>query len=220
MSLLHNIFARLRQPEPEVIDPEIAMIMQELDEELSREHELLDDGLGGKSRDIRDLLREFAQRCQKVALVGSHRRGKENPGDIDVLYVPKNHFQVMEFVERITDDEQSIKRIGKSWRCKINGQQVDFIESSLALWGQDLIRFTGSREFNERFVRHAERRGYTLEDGVAIVRKSDGYTSWNAAVFSGWTEEKILAHLGLGEFLNPVKRELATTGTVTPAVSK
>jgi DNA polymerase/3'-5' exonuclease PolX len=187
------------------VDPEITLIMDELDAWLSREHELLDNvGLG--VGDVGSVLRSFAQRCQKVALVGSCRRGKANPGDVDVLYVPKNNLQVIEFLEQIADNERDIKRIGQAWTCIVGGRRVDFIESAANTWGLDTVVFTGSRDFNERVVRHASRRGYEIENGRPVVRRDGEYTSYIAPAFCGWSEEKILTHLGLGDFLDPRTR--------------
>jgi DNA polymerase/3'-5' exonuclease PolX len=190
----------------EPVNPEIALIIQELDTWLSREFELLDDGIGERATDVSGVLRGFAQRCQKVALVGSCRREKQVPGDVDVLYVPKNNLQVVEFLEQTADNEQEITRDGQAWKCTIDGRHVDFIESTIGGWGMDTIIFTGSREFNERMLRHAQRRGYEINKNRPALTRSGGYTSCVVPAFAGWPEDKILAHLGLGEFLDPRTR--------------
>lgn len=203
MNILQRWVSRYREPAP--IDPEIALIMDELDAWLAREHELVEGER--PPRDARDVLRAFAHRCHKVALVGSCRRGKETPGDVDVLYIPKSNLQVVEFLEQIADSEDSIKRVGQAWKCTVEGKGVDFIESTKEGWGLDLLMFTGSRTFNERVVRHAERRGHMVHNGRPVVLRESGYTSYHAPAFDGWSEEKILTHLGLEAYRDPRTRE-------------
>lgn len=203
--LLHRFH---RPPPPEPISPEVAAIMAELDDELSREHALVEDlgpGVGG----LGSIFQGFSQRCQKVALVGSHRRLVPAPKDIDILYIPKNPVQVMEFIERVADSEASIERRGDGWGCLLNGARVDFIESRDQQWGLDLLFFTGSRSFNERVRRHAERRSYRVENGRPVLSRDDGYHAYTVPAFSGWSEEKILTHLGLEDFLDPRTRSEA-----------
>ena len=194
------------KPVPEALSAEVALAMQELDEYLGREHELVEEL--GTPRDIGGLLQSFANRCERVALVGSYRRCVPEPNDIDVLHIPKNRMQAMEFIEKVADDEAMIKQLGGNggWTCAIRGRKVDFIQSSAATWGIDVIQFTGSREFNQRLERHAARRGYKITDGKVTTEKNDGYHSYNASAFYSWTEEKILTHLGLEEFLDPRRR--------------
>lgn len=192
-----------------VPDPEIELIVQELDDWLDREPEFGEGGQVPRNGSTIDLLRQFATRCQKVALVGSARRGKENPGDVDILYIPKSTLQVIEFMEQIADDERLITKSDNVRSCTVKGQKVDFIESAANQWGWDLLAYTGSRDFNERVRRHARRRGYEiLSDGRPGTRRSDTYGYTEVATFHGWTEEKILAHLGLEAFLNPRSREI------------
>lgn len=205
MSLFQRLFQR--KPIEEEIDPAIALIEQELDDELARDSGV-DDDLSYAPRNTADMLRGFAQRCSKVALVGSCRRGKAEPGDIDVLYIPKNAIQVIEFLERTADDEKQIIQSKPCWSCRINGKAVDFIESTNSAWGWDMIQFTGSREFNERVIRHVKRRGYEVTNNKAVIFRKDTYGGTvTVEMFGGWSEEKILTHLGLEAFLNPLKRE-------------
>lgn len=209
MNILQRLFRSKSRREQE-ISPEVALAMQELDTYLAREFALLEDNVGAGSKDVRSLLHSFAQRCQKVALVGSYRRGVENPKDIDVLYIPKSNMQALEFIEQIADDENSIRTLGSGFSCQINGQRVDFITTTQAKWGMDLIQFTGSREFNLKVIRHANRRGYKV-DAVQMFPTQEvhnSYSSWVTLVFNGWSEEKILEHLGLGAYLDPRTRQI------------
>lgn len=205
---LSNALGRLFRGNREAVvtDPEIGAIIQELDDWLAREHELVADGVGSMARSVPDLLRNFAQRCQKVAVVGSRRRGDANPGDLDVLYIPKAKTQVVEFLEAVADDEQLLSRGEGAWRCTVHGLPVDFIESSPERWGMDMVFFTGPRDFSERVRRHATRRGYEIDKGLPSVRKEGTYTSYGVPAFSGWSEQKILTYLGLESFLDPYKR--------------
>jgi DNA polymerase/3'-5' exonuclease PolX len=204
--LLYNWFKK----SPASVDPEIEMIVQELDEWLAREHELLEDGVGEKTNSISSLLRNFAQRCQKVALVGSWRRGKVNPGDVDIMYVPKSDLQVIEFLEQVADNESQIINVNNAWRCTVGGVQIDFIKSSLVGWGMDMIHFTGSREFNKRVLRHIYRRGYETVNEQPVTHHRNSYNSYYVNVFDNWSEEKILKHLGLEAYLDPHTRSEAT----------
>lgn len=199
-------FPWFRKKEPP-IDPAVAAIMQELDDELARDHEMLGEDFGYQPEGVEDVLRSFAQHCQKVALVGSMRRGKPDPGDIDILFIPKHKKQVVEFLEQVCDDEAQIGQLDKLWTCTIKGRKVQFIESTERTWGWDMIQFTGSREFNEKVLRHARRREYRIEGFRPVIPHRDDYHSWNVPAFAGWSEEKILDHLGLLEYLSPHKRE-------------
>lgn len=210
--LLSRVFRKPAEPE---IEPEIAMIMQELDDELLREHTLM-EGLEGTPRDVGSLMAGFAQRCQKFAVVGSVRRGKVEPGDLDILYIPKSDLQVIEWLERIADDEAKIALHDGRWTCTVRGMQMDFIVSSARTWGMDMIIYTGSREFNERVKRFAARRGIDSRNGrLGVTRRSDGYSGYEVDMFANWSEEKILKHLGLEQYLDPRKREEAVCVSVT-----
>lgn len=188
------------------IEPEIELIIQELDDWLSREHALAESRADAVPVSQWTLLRRFAQLCTKVALVGSCRRGKADPGDVDLLYVPKNRNQVIEFLEQHSDNEALLECKDRLWRCTVQGKQFDFIETQPHLWGQDLVFFTGSREFNERVLRHARRRGYGVRNGRCTKQVENSDSSWEIMAFQNWSEERILTHLGLEAFIDPRAR--------------
>lgn len=151
--------------------------------------------------------------CSHVSVVGSVRRQEPAVHDLDILYVLRNDHLPAEFVtllEAVADDPSHVKLRKYRYQFTMNGVPCDVIPTTEPEWGMSLIKFTGSRRFNDEMLRPAAgRRGYTVIDSALYVRKSDGYNGYYAPQMHNKGEQEILALLGLNErFGDPAARAL------------
>jgi DNA polymerase/3'-5' exonuclease PolX len=113
--------------------------------------------------------RRLAARCpaRKFELVGSWRRGKEHPGDVDVLTTARLAGVPLAAAGDVLAEYASgpakrsailAVRVGKkTWRVP-----VDLFRAAARDWGTALLHFTGPYTFNIGARAHAKRAGRRL----------------------------------------------------------
>lgn len=135
--------------------------------------------------------------CERVAIAGSIRRGKEAVGDIELLYVPRYEDRQLDLISTapvsLADEQIDIwlmnatlaKRPSKtgvfSWGEKNklavhvpSGIPTDLFATSIENWFVALVIRTGCKETNLRLTTGAQKRGGSLEAYGCGVRWSDG----------------------------------------------
>ena len=124
--------------------------------------------------------------CKKIQIAGSIRRGEKNPGDIDIVLIPKNKKKIGEILE-------------KKGRKILGGEQKVFFrieEIEVELY------YTTSEEWGAALLAYSSRRGSGI--GLRIIARLKGFKLNQHGLFSrktgkriaGKTEEEIYKALG------------------------
>jgi DNA polymerase (family 10) len=135
--------------------------------------------------------------CKQIMVVGSIRRGKEFPKDIDIVLIPGNQGALL---VALRDFGNIIKSGPKIHQFKYQGQQVDIYIADETTWPTLVLIRTGSKEFNREVATRALSRGPQLKaEGQGIMR--------GEAVVANESEAAILKAVGL-PYLEPREREI------------
>ena len=124
--------------------------------------------------------------CKKIQIAGSIRRGEKNPGDIDIILIPKNKKKIGEILE-------------KKGRKILGGEQKVFFrieEIEVELY------YTTSEEWGAALLAYSSRRGSGI--GLRIIARLKGFKLNQHGLFNrktgkriaGKTEEEIYKALG------------------------
>jgi len=134
-----------------------------------------------------DLLEPY---CEFVEICGSYRRGREDPGDLDIVIIPKEGETLPEIVGKLTGYYEKYNWIGeKKTQLLVDGVKVDIKVSSLTGLGAALLYFTGPAGYNIGMRRSAKSKGMKLNEYGIWDRDTNEY-------LGGATEEEIYAVLG------------------------
>ena len=124
--------------------------------------------------------------CRKIQIAGSIRRGEKNPGDIDIILIPKNKKKIGEI-------------LGKKGRKILGGEQKVFFkieEIEVELY------YTIPEEWGAALLAYSSRRGSGI--GLRIIARLNGFKLNQHGLFNrktgkriaGKTEEEIYKALG------------------------
>lgn len=125
------------------------------------------------------LARDFEPHCERVAVAGSIRRGKDEVGDIEILYIPKfgeaptDLFGDMvgrpedmldTYLQRMIEQGVFAKRGGFGRLNKLlvhvpSGIPLDVFATTADNWGMSLVIRTGPKEFNVRLMQRFRELG-------------------------------------------------------------
>jgi len=126
--------------------------------------------------EICNLLEPF---CERVEVAGSIRRGKENPGDIEIVCIPKTE-QVKDMFNNVIDSVpvpgfistiNTFEKIkgdptGKYTQRVYKGETVDIFMVTRRTWAAQLMIRTGDAEFSHLMMKIANKRGFEQRDGI------------------------------------------------------
>ncbi|MEM3116758.1 MAG: hypothetical protein QXX55_02115 [Candidatus Pacearchaeota archaeon] len=127
--------------------------------------------------------------CQKIEIVGSIRRKKPNPRDIDIVLIPKNH-RAKEKIEKILSSKGK-KILGGEKKAffRVHGIEVELYYTSPEEWGAALLAYS-SRVGSGIGLRIIARiKGFKLNQHGLFDRKTNKR-------IAGRTEEEIYRALG------------------------
>jgi len=133
-----------------------------------------------------DPFTDFAEVC------GSYRRGREDPGDLDVVVILKSRVSLPEITELwVAEGKASaVNWVGeKKTQMVIEGVKVDIRTSTPRALGAALLYFTGPSGYNIGIRSAAKRAGFKLNEYGLFNRETGEY-------IAGATEEDIYAALG------------------------
>jgi len=126
--------------------------------------------------------------CRKIEVAGSIRRGRPLVGDIDLVLIPSDPWNLsleIAGLGPVSHKGDKLKRV------EYKGVQVDIYFADEATWATLLLIRTGSAENNIRLATRAKKRGWRLR------ANGDGLFNENGKRIAGDTEESIYQALGL-----------------------
>lgn len=165
----------------------------------------------------------LAPACERIAIVGSLRRGKAEVGDLELLFIPRLSqrpdglfdSQIVNVASEVIETWLTAGTITK--RPNVNGVftwgeanklavhvassiPVDLFSCWTENWFVSLVIRTGSKETNLRLTTGAQKRGATLNAYGSGVTWSDG------TVTPATSEEHVFEMCGVTPYLEPHKR--------------
>ena len=142
----------------------------------------------------------LAMACSRIAVVGSIRRRRPFPHDIDLLCIPNNQGR---FLMALNTIGEKVKEGPKIATRRYKGQQVDIYIATPETWYTLLLIRTGSKQHNIWLTTLAKGMGLTLHaDGSGLLPR--GVMGPRLA---GESEESFFAVLRL-PYRTPQQREL------------
>jgi len=138
-----------------------------------------------------EVIERLSPYCQKIEVVGSIRRQKDLPNDIDIVLIPSDAWNLEGEVLALARPFKPKMSGEKLKRFDYNGAQVDLYFASEDTWATLLLIRTGSKENNIRLCSKAKRAGWHLAASGAGLFDCTGQR------VAGDTEESIYKALGL-----------------------
>ena len=126
--------------------------------------------------------------CKKIEVAGSIRRHVENPGDIDIVLIPKDKIKLEEFMK--FDLKGKFMQGGEhesTW--KVEGVDVELYYTTEEEWGSELLAYSGVKGSNIGLRMVAKRKGFKLTQHGLFNLKT-------GKKVAGKTEEEIYHALG------------------------
>jgi len=116
---------------------------------------------------------------------GSFRRGREDPGDLDVVIIMKSGESLPEIIDKLSGLYTAINWLGeKKTQIIVDGVKVDIKVSNTEGIGAALLYFTGPSAYNIGMRRSAKKRGLKLNEYGIWNRDTNEY-------LGGATEQEI-----------------------------
>lgn len=142
--------------------------------------------------EVVQLLEPYSER---VEVVGSVRRQKPSPNDIDIVLIPKVDMRSV-IPELFTDVKLNGPKLA---HFTYKGIQVDLYYAAEETWGTLLLIRTGPKQSNIDLCTRARNKGWKL------YASGDGLFDSGGTRIAGDTEESIFRALGLG-YIPPERR--------------
>ena len=156
-----------------------------------------------------NLLQPYAD---SIDVCGSYRRGREDPGDLDIVVILKPRVTLPEVVENLEGEYTAVNWVGeKKTQMVIDGVKVDVRTTTPRAKGAALLYFTGPAGYNIGIRRSAKSRGMKLNEYGIFDRETNEY-------LGGATEEEIYEILGKN-FRPATERRAEEEEVVTEIVS-
>lgn len=133
--------------------------------------------------------------CDKIVVVGSIRRQKPSPNDIDIVLVPKSDMRSV-VPELFTDVKLNGPKLA---HFTYKGVQVDLYYATWETWGTLLLIRTGPKQRNIDLCTRARNKGWKLH------ASGEGLFDSGGTRIAGDTEGSIFRALGLG-YIPPERR--------------
>jgi DNA polymerase (family 10) len=140
---------------------------------------------------------EIAEYCEKIAIAGSIRQGKEMVGDVDIVIIPKD--PVDKFIAKIKEKIEFEYGGTKKLFGMYMGRPVNIFITTPASYGACLYQSTGPALYNVHKRSLAKRKGFKLNE-YGLYNRETGEK------VAGETEESIYEAMGL-KYLNPTERK-------------
>ncbi len=137
--------------------------------------------------------------CHRIEIAGSIRRQRPFIGDIDIVLIPSDPWNLEAEVLALARPFQPKVSGEKLKRFDYKGAQIDLYYASPETWATLLLIRTGSKESNIRLCTLAKRKGWHL------AASGDGLFDDTGKRVAGDTEESIYKALGL-PFQRPEER--------------
>ena len=132
---------------------------------------------------IETKLKPFSKR---IEVAGSIRRHEKNPGDIDVVLIPKNKSELEEFMKSLGKFVSGGEH-ESTW--KVDGVNVELYYTDEEEWGAELLAYSGKTGSNIGLRLVAKRKGFKLTQHGLFK---------NSRRVAGKSEKEIYEALGRG----------------------
>ncbi len=109
-----------------------------------------------------EVIKQLSPYCSRIEVVGSIRRQKTFPRDIDIVLIPSDPWNLEGVVLGLSHPFQPKMSGDKLKRFNYNSVQVDLYFASEETWATLLLIRTGSTENNVRLCSLAKKRGWHL----------------------------------------------------------
>ena len=120
-----------------------------------------------------------------VEVCGSYRRGREDPGDLDIVIILKEGESLPDIVDKLSGEYTAVNWLGeKKTQIIVDGVKVDIRVSTPEGLGAALLYFTGPSGYNIGLRRSAKKRGMKLNEYGIWDRDTNEY-------LGGATEEEV-----------------------------
>jgi len=127
-------------------------------------------------RFAKDLVRRFKKYAWRIEIAGSIRRRVNNPGDIDILIIPRSKYTYRKIGEALGAMNAAIINLGPRRTSalfrKIEQVQVDVVFTNKKSWGASLMYLTGPAGANIWNRQLARSKGYILNQYGLFHRKT------------------------------------------------
>ena len=111
---------------------------------------------------------------KKIEVVGSIRRGSKNPGDIDIVLIPKDKEKIKSFLSK----KGKFVKGGESIHTyKIEGVKVELYFTNSDEWGATLMTYSGPSGANIGLRIIARAKGFKLTQHGLFNRKTGDYVA-------------------------------------------
>ncbi len=138
-----------------------------------------------------EVIKRLSPYCQRIEVAGSIRRQKPFPGDVDMVLIPSDPWNLEAEVLALARPFQPKMSGEKLKRFDYKGAQIDLYFASPETWATLLLIRTGSKENNIRLCTLAKKKGWHL------AASGDGLFNETGKRIAGDTEESIYGALGL-----------------------
>ena len=145
--------------------------------------------------DVAHRVRDFLSPvCSKIEIVGSLRRQKQNPNDVDIILIPKDKGTIASTMALLGIRESGGEK-REAWI--VDEVKVEVYYATEEAWGAFLLMYTGSKRLNISMRILAKTKGlmlnqYGLFRGIELIASK--------------TEEDIFKALNI-EYIEPELRE-------------
>jgi len=135
---------------------------------------------------IKGLEKKLTPWVTRMEVCGSYRRGRQDPGDLDIILIPAPGISLPELIkDKLKIPDSKIHWLGeKKAQVDINGHNIDFRTSSPDGWGAALLYFTGPSGYNIGMRVRAKKMGFKLNEYGIFNRLTGAY-------LGGKTEDEV-----------------------------
>lgn len=148
----------------------------------------------------KEIVGKLAPYCERIEVVGSIRREKPYPGDIDILLIPGNQGKLAVALQALGE----ARSVGMKLSQRVyKGVQVDLYFATPETWFTLLLIRTGSAKHNIKLTTLAKRKGWHL------YANGRGLFNEREEQIAGESEESFFYALSL-PYAEPWKREVVT----------
>ena len=149
-----------------------------------------------QAREIADsVVERFRPLCSKIGVVGSIRRRRPFPADIDLVLIPEDRYAFDRILMDMAVEETGspkLKKAGPKYaRIDFRGIPIDIYYATPETWATLVLIRTGSKRHNITLADHAKKKGWRLH------ASGDGLFDENDQRIAGDTEKSIFEALGL-----------------------
>lgn len=130
------------------------------------------------------IFKQLKPYSKRIKIVGSIRRKKKNPVDIDILIIPKDKEKIKQILIK---NGKVIENGERQFAVKIKGIKIEIYFVSAESWGSALIAYTGSSGYSIGLRIQAKKRGLKLNQ-YGLFRGSKR--------IAGKTEKQVYESLG------------------------